>query len=159
MNRISIILRAVLIAAVLALSGGTLAAPGDILFSDGFERANLAPWTTTNANASGIMNADSMLITDVVPPGTALFVDTSGGDPIVFSDGGTSSGLVYDYATGVSFSNQPGGGPPFNYTPVPDAAGFDPAISGFQIAFSNAMNAASAGNTPGFDLQFQLRVQ
>lgn len=75
---------------------------------------------------SGTVDADSMLISDIVPPGTALYVDTSGGDPIVFGDGGTPSGLAYDYATGVAFSNQPGGGPPFNYLPIPGRSGFRP---------------------------------
>ncbi|MBT5220242.1 MAG: hypothetical protein HOM16_12285 [Woeseia sp.] len=32
-----------------------LAAPGDILFSDNFERGALAPWTTTNGSRSGIL--------------------------------------------------------------------------------------------------------
>ena len=31
------------------------AAPGDILFSDDFNRISLAPWTTTNASVSGIL--------------------------------------------------------------------------------------------------------
>ena len=31
------------------------AAPGDILFSDDFNRVSLSPWTTTNASASGIL--------------------------------------------------------------------------------------------------------
>ena len=32
-----------------------LAAPGDILFSDNFERGAMAPWTTTNGSRSGIL--------------------------------------------------------------------------------------------------------
>ncbi len=50
----------VLVAAVAlrALAGGPLAhaAPGDILFADDFERAAIAPWTTTNAANSGILS-------------------------------------------------------------------------------------------------------
>ena len=33
-----------------------IAAPGDTLFSDDFERAAIAPWTTTNAANSGILS-------------------------------------------------------------------------------------------------------
>lgn len=33
-------------------------APGDVLFSDDFNRANLAPWTTTNGALSGILNGN-----------------------------------------------------------------------------------------------------
>ena len=107
----------------------------------------------------GTVDADTLFVTDVVPADTALFVDTSGGDPIVFVDGATPSGLTYSYATSVSFSNQPGGTPPFNYVPVADPAGFDPAVTGFRISFGGAMNAAGGGNSPTLDLLFQLRVQ
>lgn len=110
-------------------------------------------------NGPGTVDADTLLITDVVPPDTELFVDTSGGDPIVFVDGATPSGLTYSYAGSVSFSNQAGGGPPFNYVPVAGAAGFDPAVTGFQISFSGTMSAAGGGNSPDLDLLFQLRVQ
>ena len=37
------------------MPGMSQAAPGDILFSDDFNRNNLAPWTTTNAAVSGIL--------------------------------------------------------------------------------------------------------
>jgi len=110
-------------------------------------------------NGPGTVDADTLLITDVVPPNTELFVDTGGGDPIVFVDGATPSGLTYAYASSVSFSNQAGGGPPFNYVPVADSAGFDASVTGFQISFSGTMNAAGGGNSPGLNLLFQLRVQ
>ena len=38
-----------------ALAPPGRAAPGDILFRDDFERATLAPWTTTHATRSGIL--------------------------------------------------------------------------------------------------------
>ena len=47
--------RRVLLWLALALPCPAFAAPGDILFSDNFERANLAPWTTTDAVRSGIV--------------------------------------------------------------------------------------------------------
>jgi uncharacterized repeat protein (TIGR01451 family) len=108
---------------------------------------------------SGTVDAGTLVITDSLPTDMALFVDTSGGDPIVFTDGAIASGLTFTYATDVTFSNQGGGGPPFTYPPVPDATGFDPAVTGFRIAPAGTMNAASGGNNPSFDLQFQLRVQ
>ena len=108
---------------------------------------------------SGTVDAATLVITDSLPTDMALFVDTSGDDPIVFTDGAIASGLTFTYATDVTFSNQGGGGPPFTYPPVPDATGFDPAVTGFRIAPAGTMNAASGGNNPSFDLQFQLRVQ
>ena len=47
--------RIALLWAALAAPVPALAVPGDILFSDNFERNNLAPWTTTNAARSGII--------------------------------------------------------------------------------------------------------
>ena len=41
--------------ALTLLPGAGVAAPGDILFSDNFNDATLAPWTTTNAAISGIL--------------------------------------------------------------------------------------------------------
>jgi len=110
-------------------------------------------------NGPGTVDADSLTITDVVPADTEIFVDTSGGDPIVFVDGVVPSGLSFVYATGVSYSNQAGGGAPFSYVPVPDADGFDAAVTGVQITFTGAMSAAGGGGSPGFDIVMQLRVQ
>ncbi|MDJ0941512.1 MAG: hypothetical protein QNJ00_17245 [Woeseiaceae bacterium] len=107
----------------------------------------------------GTVDGDSLAVTDTVPADTSLYVDTSGGDPIVFIDGPTSSGLTFTYAIAATFSNQPGGGPPYTYVPVPDAQGFDPAITGFRINPTGAMNAASGGNTPSFNLQVRVRVE
>ena len=107
----------------------------------------------------GTVDADSLVITDPTPPDTALYVDTSAGDPISFTDGATPSGLGYNYATDVTYSNQAGGGPPYNYVPVPDAQGFDPAITGFRIAPTGAMNAAAGGNTPSFNITLRVRIE
>ena len=107
----------------------------------------------------GPVDADSLVITDPVPADTALFVDTSGGDPVVFINGPTPSGLSYSFATDVSFSNQPGGGPPYNYSPVPDADGFDPAVTGLRVAPTGTMSGSSGGNNPSFNVQFRVRVQ
>ncbi len=107
----------------------------------------------------GPVDVDSLVITDPLPPDTALFVDTSGGDPIVFVDGPVPSGLTYDYATDVTFSNQVGGGPPYNYIPTPDVQGFDPAVTGYRINPGGAMNPTVGPNTPSFNIRFQVRIQ
>ena len=106
----------------------------------------------------GPVDADTLVITDTVPANAALFVDTSGSDPIAFVDGPVSSGLSYTFATDVSFSNQAGGGPPYNYIPVPDAQGFDPAVTGCRINPGGAMAASVGGNTPSFNIQLRVRV-
>jgi len=107
----------------------------------------------------GTVDGDSIVITDVLPANTALFVDTSGGDPITFVDGPIASGLSYSYPTDVTFSNQVGGGAPYNYVPTPDAQGFDPAVTGVQISPTGIMSAATVGNYPSFNILFRIRVE
>ncbi|MDJ0749695.1 MAG: hypothetical protein QNJ11_09450 [Woeseiaceae bacterium] len=107
----------------------------------------------------GPVDADTLVVTDPLPPGVALYVDTSGGDPITFSNGTTVSGLSYDYATDVTFSNQVGGGPPYTYAPDPDGDGFDPDITGYRIAPGGSMNGASGGNNPSFNITLRVRIE
>ena len=107
----------------------------------------------------GNVDFDSLVISDALPANTALFVDTGSGDPIVFVDGPVSSGLTYNYAADVTFSNQPGGGPPYNYIPVPDAQGFDASITGVQINPGGIMNGTVGGSSPGFNVRIQIRIE
>ncbi len=118
-------------------------------------------YTITVVNqGSGAADADSLVITDPLPANTAMYVDDTSGDPVVFIDGAVASGLSYSYVTDVSYSNQPGGGPPFNYSPNPAISqGFDPNVTGFRFAPSGPMNAASGGNNPSFVVRFRVRVE
>lgn len=112
----------------------------------------------SNAGA-GTTDTDSLVIQEIVPTGTALFVQSGGSDPIVFQDGGVPSGLTYNYSADVTFSSQPGGVAPYDYTPVPDAQGFDPLVTGLQVSPSGAMNAEAGGSIPSFSLQLDVRLQ
>ncbi len=114
--------------------------------------------TVANDGPAGV-DAGSTIITDVVPTNTALFVDTSGGDPVVFIDGPVASGLSFNFATDVTFSNQSGGGAPFTYAPTPDVNGFDLAVTGFRVAPSGAMNAAGFSGNPSYSLTFRIQLQ
>lgn len=107
----------------------------------------------------GTVDAGTLVITDPLPAGVALYVDTSGGDPIVFADGLVSSGLGYSYATDVTFSSQVGGGPPYNHIPSPDAQGYDPAITGYRINPSGSMNATVGSDVPSFNIRLQVRIE
>lgn len=110
-------------------------------------------------NGPGAVDASSLVITDVLPADTELYVASAGGDPIEFIDGATPSGLGFVYASEVRYSNQPGGGAPFDYTPVPDADGFDANVRGLRIAPSGVMNGASGAATPSFTVRFRVRVR
>ena len=106
----------------------------------------------------GSLDPDTLVLTDVLPANSGLFVDTSSGDPIVFIDGTPASGLSYTFATDVSYSNQPGGGAPYNYTPSPDAQGFDDAVTGLQIAPSGPLSGSGGAGNPNFQVRFRTRV-
>jgi len=107
----------------------------------------------------GTVDANSVEITDPMPANTALFVSTLSGDPIVFVDGSPPSGLLYNYAVDVTYSNQVGGGAPFTYIPVPDVQGFDPLVTGYRIAPTGSMNGSSVAGDPSFDIVFQVRIE
>ncbi len=109
----------------------------------------------------GTVDSNTLVITDPIGTDSAIYVSTVSGNPVVFTDGTApnQSGLVYVYATSVTYSNQVGGGAPFNYTPVPDANGFDPNVRGIRIAPTGVMNAAAGATTPQFTIQFRIRVQ
>lgn len=102
---------------------------------------------------------NSIVITDPLPADTALYVATGGGDPIEFVDGAVPSGLSYSYASNVTFSNQAGGGAPYTYVPVPDAQGYDPAVTGYRINPTGIMNPAIGGNIPSFNIRFRVRIE
>ena len=117
-------------------------------------------YSVTLANSGPVsVDADSLLITDILPPEASLYVDSSSGDPIVFLDGTPGSGLSFDFSTAVSFSNQPGGGAPFTYTPTPDAQGFDSTVTGFSIAPGGALAGNAGGGSPSFTLRYRMRVE
>lgn len=107
----------------------------------------------------GTVDASSLVVSDPVPANSALYVAAGGGGPVEFIDGAPASGLTFNVATQVSYSNQPGGGAPYNYTPVPDGQGFDAAVTGVRIAPAGTMNAAGGAGQPSFTLRLRVRIQ
>ena len=83
----------------------------------------------------------------------------AGGDAVQFVDGPTPSGLSFAYAANVTFSNRPGGAPPYDYVPVPNANGVDPNVTALRVAPSGAMVGAASGNEPSFSVEFSVRVR
>ena len=117
-------------------------------------------YTIQVANAGpGPVDGDSLDLSDAIPAGTALLVDAGGPDAIVFTDGPVSSGLSFDFATDVAYSNQAGGAGPYDYTPTPDGQGFDPAVTGMLLSPTGAMNASAGSGDPSFRIEFSVRVQ
>lgn len=122
-------------------------------------------YTITSTN-SGFAAADSVTVTDSIPANTDMFVADiagTGSGPLAFIDGSTPSALAYSYialgnsSDDIEFSNDGGG--TYNYTPVPDADGYDSNVTHFRGLTSGAFAASDGTNNPGFSFQFRVRVQ
>lgn len=103
-------------------------------------------------------DAASLVIRDTLP-GQTSFAFPGSGDPVVFIDGSSSSGLSLDFANDVGFSTQSGGSPPFDHTAVDNGDGIDPAVTGIEFTPSGQMNGApDEGPNPSFNLRFRVRL-
>jgi len=111
--------------------------------------------TVTNSGP-GTVDAGTLVITDPIPTDASMYVSTASGNPVVFVNGATASGLTYTYATQVSYSSTGASGP-WTYTPVPDVNGFDPLVRAVRISPAGVMAAAGTGN-PSFTIQFRVRI-
>jgi len=106
----------------------------------------------------GVVDPNTLVITDPIPTDSSLYVSTTSGNPVVFVNGTTPSGLTYTYATNVTYSSTGAAGP-FTYTPVPDANGFDANVRAIRVAPAGTMSAASGGNNPSFTVQFRVQIR
>ena len=102
----------------------------------------------------GTVDAGSLVITAPIPADSTMYV--AGANPVVFINGTTASGLTFNYASHVSYSSAGATGP-WDYTPSPDANGYDPLVRAIRIAPAGVMSAAGTGN-PSFTVQFQARI-
>ena len=107
----------------------------------------------------GSVDAGTLEISDVVPPDTAMFVSTATGDPVSFVDGSPSSGLTYVYGSHVSYTDNAGGVGPFDYVPTPDAQGFDPLVTGFQVVPAGSMLGNTGAGPTSFNVVFRVRIE
>ena len=78
--------------------------------------------------------------------------------PVQFDDSASPSptGLSFNYASNVTYSTN---GVSYSYVPVPDANGFDAAITHVRIAPTGPMNAPGGGGSPQFQLRFVVRLK
>ena len=101
-------------------------------------------------------SAGSVIVTDAIPSGLALFVGTyaPGPGPVAFGTG--TSGLTYNFAglasssDDIAFSNN--GGASWTYVPTPDANGVDAAVTHVRINPKGSM-------APGSSFTINLRAQ
>jgi len=139
--------------------------PFHLLVNPKYIPGAIAEYTIIASNSGGPSDNNSTVITDLIPPNTALYVNDIGGansGPVLFTQGGTSSTLTYTYtpplsnpADDISFSNN--SGTTWIAVPVAGANGCDPAINAIRINPKGTF----IGNTPSpsFQLKFRVCVQ
>ena len=113
----------------------------------------------------GTADPDSMQIFDPIPSdGCMLVTDIAGpgSGPVRFTDGATSSTLTYSFISlgsavdDLRFSND--GGATYNYTPVPNASGCDPAVTHFAIDPGGEFAAYSGAGFPSVTFSFRMII-
>lgn len=118
----------------------------------------------TNSGPGPVDN-NSLVLADPLPARVELFVNDLGGagqGPVLFADGTPGSGLTWTFTSlssltdSIDFSNN--NGLTWTYVPVPDANGFDGAVTHIRLRPAGAMNAAGVGN-PWADFTFRARVK
>jgi uncharacterized repeat protein (TIGR01451 family) len=116
--------------------------------------------SVTNPGPAAV-DANSVVVLDVLPAAVTLCVTTAcsgAATPVRFDDTASPvpTGLAFDYATDVGYSTD---GVSFTHVPVPDAAGFDPAISHVRVTPRGAMSAPGVGGNPQFKLIYVVRLK
>jgi uncharacterized repeat protein (TIGR01451 family) len=115
---------------------------------------------------SGAGTSGNNIITDVIPANMSMWVCsdppvcTNATAPITYTcTSGAACGLTYNYATDVKYSSTAGAPPlSFTYTPVPDASGYDAAVTGVQISPQGSMNGNGSGDT-SFNLNLKMKIK
>lgn len=121
--------------------------------------------TVTNAGAIPI-DADSLYLSDRVPAHMKMKVCsdppacTNVTAPVAFSCSTTPAcGLTYTHSSDIRYSNNPAGAAPYSYTPVPDAEGYDSAVTGFQLNPKGSMSAATPPNNAVSSFKVRMQIQ
>jgi len=115
-------------------------------------------------DGEGAADSDSITITDKLATGTDFYVGTDAAtSPVTLTDGDPTSALTLNYENltastdGLEFSQD--GGVTFDYQPSADANGFDPLITDIRIRLTGTMPGADENGTPGFSINYKVKVQ
>jgi hypothetical protein len=123
-------------------------------------------YTVMVTNRGGATDTDTVVITDPLPTYTEVFVNDingAGSGPLLFTDGTPISGLSYSMSglasttDNIDFSND--NGATFGYTPIPNADGYDIAVTNIMVSMSGPFNASIGAPHPSFSISFRVRVQ
>lgn len=106
----------------------------------------------TNTGTAAV-DASTVVIADPLPPRVSLSVTPP---TVAFTNGTPASGLVFNSATNVTYSNQTAGGAPYTYAPTGSA--FDANVRGIRIAPTGTMAGTTAAGSPSFTVSFLTRL-
>ena len=113
---------------------------------------------------AGSVDNNSVLITDRIPANTRLFVGNlgaPGSGPVAFVNGTPGSALTWTFTAlnsltdDLDFSSD--NGATWTYVPVPDANGYDAAVTDIRMRPKGLMPGQGSGS-PNFELQFRVIV-
>lgn len=119
-------------------------------------------YTITATNSGyGVVDNNTTVVTDPIPANMSMCISTlCSNPPVVWAcSAAPACGLTYSYATAVTYSSAAGGGAPFTYTPVPDAAGYDANVTGVRINPTGVFNGVSGGSNPSFSLFLKMKIK
>jgi hypothetical protein len=116
---------------------------------------------------AGNVDADTIIVSDSLPPTVSLFVGdlgAAGSGPVEFTDGtgAAASGLTFSFGglgdlfDDVEFSTD---GFNWNYEPIPDADGFDPAVTWIRIRPGGTFVGTGVLPAPRFELRVRALIQ
>ena len=106
----------------------------------------------------GTVDAGTTVITDPVPANTIMCVSTLCSNPPVAFTCSTSPACGLTSPT-VTYTNQPGGSGPYTYTPVPNANGYDPNVTGISITPGGTFSGTSGLPNPYFTVTFKVMIK
>lgn len=105
------------------------------------------------------VSSNSILLNDTTPANTELFVGnlgSAGTGPAVFNPGTTAMGYSFvslaNASDGIEFSNN--NGTSWTYTPIPDALGFDSAVTNVRLRPNGIM---AAGTNCSFRIRYRVK--
>ena len=119
-------------------------------------------YTVTVINSGlGPVDANTTTVTDTISVNTSMCVSNlCSNPPVTFTcSAAPACGLTYTYATTVTYTNRAGGVGPYDYTPVPDADGYDAAVTGFSVNPAGVFNWAAGAPYPQITIQFKVKIK
>lgn len=117
-------------------------------------------------SSAGYPDSNSVAVVQSVPAQASLYVGdlgSAGSGPVAFAQGSPPSGLTYAYSSlasttdDLAFSNNNGAS--FGYTPVPDASGYDSAVTHIKVSPKGLFAGASGSGFPNFTISYRIKVK